>query len=119
MGDEMMTDDDLDSLFAAARANAPRPPAALVARVLADADARPAAASPAPPQRSAPGFWASLGALFGGGGALAGMVTATLAGVWFGFAQPVELGAMSALLTDDSAAIELMPGLDALLDEAP
>lgn len=114
-----MTDDDLDSLFAAARAETPRPPAALTARVMLDAET---AARGAPvPRRAAerPGLLASLAAIFGGGGALAGMVTATLAGFWIGFAQPVELGVMSAVLNTDTAEIDMMPGIDALLDEAP
>ena len=114
-----MKDDDLDSLFAAARAHPPRPPADLVTRVLADADALclPSQVARNAPRRS--GLWSSLGALFGGGGALAGMMTATVAGFWLGFAPPSDLGVMSSLLGADSAAIELMPGLDALLDEAP
>lgn len=117
----MMTEDDLESLFATARTPAVQAPAALTARVLADADARMRPAAPAPQQASPsrPGLWASLGAVFGGGGALAGMVTATLAGFWIGFAQPGDLGAMSAVLSGSAAEIDMMPGIDALLDETP
>jgi len=126
-----MTEDDLEMLFAAARDPAAQPlsllpSSALTARVLADADAEMPAitaaatavprpiAVPRSPRRA--GLWGLFG---GGGGAFAGMVTATLAGFWIGFAQPVELGAMSALLTGASAEVDMMPGLDALLDEAP
>ena len=123
-----MTDDDLDTLFAAARAEVAQPPAALVARVIADAEATlvaktapQAAPSPAtsPATRSGGARWSGLAALFGGSGALAGMVTATVAGFWIGFAQPVQLDAMSAVLTGTAAEIDMMPGLDALLDEVP
>ncbi|NEY91887.1 dihydroorotate dehydrogenase [Tabrizicola oligotrophica] len=114
-----MTDDDLDGLFAAARAEAPRPSAALSARVISDAEAALQAAPAARRAPERPGLLASLAAIFGGGGALAGMVTATLAGFWIGFAQPVELGVMSAVLNTDTAEIDMMPGIDALLDEAP
>ena len=115
----MMTDDDLDSLFAAARAAPALPSAALSSRVLADAAAecpRPALAMPRP---SRPGVLARLRAVFGGGGALAGMVTATLAGFWIGFAQPVDFSLTAALLIPETEQIDLMPGIDALLDEAP
>lgn len=114
-----MTEDDLDGLFADARAAAPQPPAALSARVLADAAQslpRPElVARPAP----RPGFWARLGVALGGGGALAGMATATLAGFWIGFSQPLDLSILGGLLGPEAAEIELMPGIDALLEEAP
>lgn len=115
-----MTDDDLDLLFAAARAEGPRPSAALQARVIADAESGLSArVAVAPVSRPRPGLWSGLAALFGGSGVLAGMATATIAGFWIGFAQPVQLGTMSAVLTGVSAEMDMMPGLDALLDEAP
>lgn len=116
-----MTDDDLDQFFAAARADAPRPGAALQARVIAEAEALVPGLVQSAPHKAAPrpGLWSALAALFGGSGVLAGMATATIAGFWIGFAQPVQLGAMSAVLTGTSAEIDMMPGLDALLDEAP
>lgn len=115
-----MTEDDLNGLFTNARHAAPQVPAGLTARVLADAMAEMPALPPLPqPLRAKPRIWASLGTLFGGGGALAGMVTATLAGFWIGFAQPIEIGAMATVFTGQAAEIDMMPGLDALLDEAP
>lgn len=129
MGNDRMTEDDLDSLFAAARDDRPAPPAALTARVLADAAdwagpvavvpaaPTPAAPTPAAPHRPSP--LAALVRLFGGSGALAGMATATVAGFWIGFAQPMEAGLVSAMLGAESAEIDLMPGLDALLNEVP
>ena len=67
-----MNDDDLESLFAAARGAAPHPPAGLAARVLADADAALALppAAPAPSRRRLP-LWSALAGVFGGSGALA------------------------------------------------
>lgn len=118
----MMTEDDLDALFAIAKSSTPQPSSVLTQRVLADADAemelyvKDAAPSRMPVRA---GFWATLSAAFGGGGALAGMVTATVAGFYIGFAQPVDTALVTAVLGGDSAMIDLMPGLDALLDETP
>ena len=119
-----MTEDDLDQLFAAARAEAVSAPADLTTRVISDAEAEILAADlmmRVQPQahRKTPGVFAHLAGLFGGTGALAGMLTATVAGFWLGFAQPAPLGTMSTALTGASAEIDMMPGIDALLDEAP
>lgn len=134
-----MTEDDLDPLFAAARAEPSRLPAGLMARVIAEAEAEiqatgiqaagiqvtgiqatgPSALAATRVQAQASGLWRGLAGLFGGAGALAGMLTATIAGFWIGFADPAPLGAMSAALTGSSAEIDMMPGIDALLDEAP
>ena len=122
----MMDDETLDHLFAAAREDARPVPAGLTLRVLDDAaevQAAPSFAAPfvasAPPAPRRSGFLASLAAVFGGMGALSGMATAAVAGFWIGFAQPAQLDAMNGLLTGASAEIDMMPGLDALLDEAP
>lgn len=129
-----MSEDHLDSLFAAARAEPLRPPRGLSARVLDDAARHmasvappPALLSPALLSRAAPprpGLWAALSTAFGGGGALAGMVTATVAGFYIGFAQPIDTGIVTAVLAGDAAGgeigqLDMMPGIDALLDEAP
>lgn len=123
-----MTDDDLENLFATARADVPRPSAGLTARVLADAEGLMTAAPerlaiPRPaPERAAPerpGLWAALSAAFGGSGALAGMATATVAGFYIGFAQPVNTGLVTSVLGGEIAELDMMPGIDALLDEAP
>ncbi len=119
-----MTDTDLDDLFATARGAGPVPGPALSARVLADADAVMAARVVGPRvvgpavARTSPGFWASLVGLFGGSGAVAGMLTATIAGFYLGFAQPMDAFAVSAL-AGEAVDIEMMPGLDALLEDAP
>ena len=120
-----MTKDRLDDLFAAARAAAPELPASLSERVLADALAQQAdvvAQVPARVQMQRPvrgGVWAWLRAGFGGGGALAGMVAATLAGFYIGFAVPVEPAFLGAALGLEITEIDMMPGLDALLEEVP
>lgn len=110
--------DDLNALFAAAKADVAEPSEALMARVMADAQehqpkfVRRAVASPTP----VIGFWAGLAAIFGGGGALAGIGSAAIAGLFIGFMQPVDLGLINegfASVTLDS--VELMPGVDALL----
>lgn len=126
MGAGMNGMDDLDDLFAAARADRPRPSDALMARVLADAAAlQPEPALPARPRPAAPaapgGFWAALSALFGGGGVLAGMGTAAAAGLFLGFAQPAPVAALTAALsagtTTTTDALDLTSGIDALLAE--
>lgn len=97
------------------------PSAALTARVLADAhrlqprnDALKAVAG-----TSGPGIWAMLAAVFGGGGILAGMGTAAVAGLYLGLVQPTSfLTLTDALLnTTRMDSLDLMPGIDALLTE--
>lgn len=108
--DKMLRDDELEGLFAAARAQTPVPSADLMARILADAEAQ-AVPEPAPatggrtggrPVRPTRGFWAALVAGLGGWPVLAGMATATVAGVWLGFATPEALDTMAGGI--------LMPG---------
>ena len=86
-----MQDTDLDDLFAKARADSPVPSAALVTRILDDADAiQQSRAAPAhsPEQRRRFSWIAAIG----GGGVFAGLATATLAGLWLGIAQPAPVG---------------------------
>lgn len=96
--DRMIDDAGLEAFFTAARAEAPVPSESLMARIVADAEAETAARAAAkarPARQSRPGLLAvALGAL-GGWPALAGMVTATVAGVWFGFAAPDEVNALA------------------------
>ena len=84
----------LDALFGQAQAAKLHPvPDALMARVLADADAAmPRAPAPALALAPRPAGWLTvLVTYLGGRGAVAGMVSAGLAGVWIGLAQPVTL----------------------------
>lgn len=122
-GTEMDRNDDrLDGFFAAARAAAPEPSAALLARILADAEAaapRPDAARGAAVRRrggamTAFGGW--LGAL-GGWGGLGGLATATVAGLWFGYADPSDDGSFAGVLAGSLGATvttEILPGGDSV-----
>ncbi|EEW25662.1 hypothetical protein [Rhodobacter ferrooxidans] len=110
---------DLDDLFAMARADAPDASPALMARVLQDAlDNQPVPASPrrAPPAK---GFWSVLVAAVGGGAGLAGLGSATLAGLFFGLVQPAPLTALTEVLWQDTAVdqVELFPSIDDFLTE--
>lgn len=109
--------DDLDAIFASAKSGAMQPSDALMARVLADADAhqprRQIQAAP-PPVRM--GFFAGLSALFGGAGALAGIGSAALAGLFIGFVQPSAITSIVGYETATTIdTVELMPDITALL----
>jgi ferric-dicitrate binding protein FerR (iron transport regulator) len=115
----MSEDTDLDLVFAAARAARPQPPDALTARVLADAyaaqPAAPIARRAAPPPR---GVWGRLSEILGGGGVLAGLGTAAVAGVWLGYADPAGMDWLTgALLPTLSGDVQLMQADDLFLGE--
>ena len=132
---DMLDDMALEAFFEAGRAKPPQPSQDLMARIMADAVAempapRPIARPVTPPARKPvrkPGLLAGLIAGIGGWPALAGMATATVAGVWIGFAQPDTLNtwAGGALLsTSDTATSydleDLVPSygsFDTLLEE--
>lgn len=113
--------DDLDALFAAARRSEVPPSDALMARVLADAAGLQPEPAPivqvVPPRKT--GVWGGLSALFGGGGVLAGLGTVAMAGFYIGFAQPdtVMMLADGFIAGSSVEAVDLMPGVDALLTE--
>lgn len=125
-----MRDSDLEDLFAEARTRAPAPSDALMARIMADAVAHqpppPAPVRPAAPTRSA-GLSGWLAGLRGGMLAGAGMVTATLAGVWIGFAQPSPMVPVTDALwqpafqeidtVDLQPSLDLITSLDGLMTE--
>lgn len=84
----MMAEDDmeLDQLFAQARQNRPELPDDLAVRILTDAEAvRLDRLKPAAPQRSA---WTRILEGIGGWQSMGGLVAASAAGVWIGFAAP-------------------------------
>ncbi len=114
-----LRDKDLDGGFGALRAAAPIPSAALLVRIEADAEAeRLKRHDPRKSVRPAPPLWSRLIAVLGGGPAFAGLVGATVAGVWLGVAQPAPV----SVVTDEIAVvlgadfgfdqIELIPTLD-------
>jgi hypothetical protein len=118
---DMLSDAALEDIFAAARAHAPEPSGAMMARILADAEHVQATRAGAFRPRAAalPGRWDRIVEVLGGWTALAGFVTATLAGVWLGFASPDRLNTLSGgLLLPDSAAVyaleDILPADDGL-----
>jgi hypothetical protein len=113
--------DDLDDLFAQAKTGTMEPSGDLMARVLADAarvQPQPQTARRSEPTRNL-GVWAGLAALFGGGGALAGLGSAAVAGLFIGFVQPTSLTALADAWSGETQldSVDLMPGIDALLTE--
>jgi hypothetical protein len=130
-------DHDLDRLLAEmAGTSAPPPGAALMARILADAAreqpqpplAYPPRAVPMPergsinltPPSGGGGWLVGLADFFGGRGALAGMMLATVAGLYLGVAQPATLNALTSLYTGTTAPLDnldLLSGSDSLWTE--
>ena len=113
-----MTDDDLDDLFAQARSKVAQPSAALMARILADA----AAMQPRPPVlrvRARFGL-AALVAALGGAGAMAGLATAAVAGLWIGLAPPAAVDDLAATLwaSADGDSVDLFPDLEGMFSDA-
>ena len=78
--------DPLDDFFEAGRADRAAPDPALMARILADAEAVAAARAAPGPRRE--GRLSAVLRGIGGWPALAGLATATAAGVWIGIAMP-------------------------------
>lgn len=117
-------DEDLEALFAAARAAAPQPSAALLARVVADAYAeQPAGRADPGPIPTAGGAFRRWFAGLGGGPVWAGLASVAVAGIWIGFAQPAPVSSLTervseALGQDDAFDyVELIPSFDALAVE--
>jgi len=94
MKDETQAGADLEPFFAAARACAPEPSAALMARVAQAAEeAMQAQRVPlrGPVPARAP-LAERLGALLGGWPAMAGLAAAVLVGLWIGAGLPAAVG---------------------------
>ncbi len=106
----------LVAVFAAARAAAPEPSAVFLARVLADAEAVQAQRrAPVPSRPARQGRWRGILAALGGWGAAGGLATATLAGLWLGFAGAQGTGAVAGLLAGEDEQIgtlDLIPDFD-------
>lgn len=113
-----MQDSDLDDLFGQARAARPEPSADLMARILVDAEQHQPVAHVRSPTVGR-GFWQAALAMIGGGGALAGLSTATLAGLWIGFAQPAPVSMLTDVIWADETmdTVELIPSFDDILIE--
>lgn len=118
MAEDDLNDRELDSFFAAARADAPLPSGTLLARVLADAEAamiRPAGPAPAVRAASRGGLIDAALAAIGGWAGLGGLATATAAGVWIGFAGLADPLAAGEGLFTPSLSVELMPEADSFV----
>jgi hypothetical protein len=119
----MMDDKDLDQFFASARESRPVPSTDLMARVLTDAyEAQPTPVAPArsvaPPPSGVLRMFADLAQALGGKGALAGLGTAAIAGVWLGYSGPSGLDWLtSALLSGGISDVEMIAVDDLFLSE--
>jgi hypothetical protein len=120
--------DGLDAFFEAGRAEAPALSDALLARIVVDAarvQAAPQAAKPGPvAPRRRPGLWHTLSLAIGGRGAVAGLLSATLAGIWLGFSPPAQLAPLTRSITQSVLGeataldgLDLIPALDTVLTE--
>lgn len=119
------SEQELEELLQLAAKAGPDPSDALLARVMADADAvlaeRSAASATAlgSVPTTASGGW--LNRLLGGIGgwpAVAGLATATVAGVWIGYAQPASFsGVAGGLLAGETAYDlgDLLPDYNSVL----
>ena len=119
-----LTDSELDRLLANAAASGPEPSEALLARVMADADAvlaeRGAGAGLAPVGAVPRGWLRSFADAIGGWPAIAGLATATVAGIWIGYAQPGSVSGIADGFLATGASYDLgdfMPEYDTLLVE--
>ena len=123
-------DIDLDGLFAAAKATPAPVSADLLSRVMEDAlDAQlvNAATPPLPAHvqdHKIARFWRGVVEAIGGWPAVAGLATASVAGVWIGFSPALGVGdAMAGVIGTTSAAsgdtyfVDLMPEYDFDLGE--
>ena len=108
----------LEADFATARDAAPDPSDALMARVMADADAVQAEMArargmPAAPRRGLAGVWRALG----GWPAVAGLSTAAVTGIWIGVAPPDALAVTAQSVLGSDVLLALDGGDDVFLTE--
>lgn len=101
--------DTLDAAFAAARRPDPAPSEALMARVLADAEAaqsRPATREPRPTR------WSGFFDLLGGWPAVSGLAAAGVAGLWLGLAPPASVEDLAGTLLGNVTEVSILGDLD-------
>lgn len=120
--DTMITDQELEQFFEAGRAGAPVPSDDLMARVLADAAALQARPAPVVPPVPRAGWVQRVLTQLGGWPAVAGLATATMAGVWIGYAAPAGLDSLTASVWPGSAdsgydVVDMIPSLSGFLVE--
>ena len=114
-----MDDAELDRHFTAARARPPEASADLMERAMADALAHqpPALAPSAAPVRQR---WSAALAWLAAAAMPAGLVTATLVGVWFGISAGDMVSQQAAVLMETDLGLELVyrfPAFDGFLEE--
>lgn len=113
--------DSLNGFFAAARATAPQPSDALMARV--QADAARAAAAMAPPRAGRPGGWGRVVDRVvrwrpgGAGAVVAGLAAAALSGLWLGLAGSDAVATLETALWGADPLLGLEAEFDLLLAE--
>lgn len=113
MTEEKFENQQLDDLFREERELSQYPPADLMSRVLADALGTQADFSP-PPRPTRRAFWQDLFRVLGGWPSMAGLATATVAGVWLGAFPPEALPSAADAylgLSDAGYLIDTAPGL--------
>lgn len=113
-------DSALERVFADARAAAPLPSAALLARIETDAlrEQKGRVRTVPPVARRRQSVVGRFLDLLGGPRLAAGLATATLVGLWIGWVQPAPLAGLTDRLDDRLSglsapeSIELIPALD-------
>ena len=113
MTDKDPQKDPLEGFFDAARATAPQPSEDLMARVLADANALQPQAAPLASVVKRPGWLSALG----GWPALAGLATATVAGVVIGVTDPTSVGDIAFYSFDDAYDFSTFGGFELGLED--
>lgn len=108
-------DERLDDLLAQARDLRPRPSEALMARIMADAEAEAPAREPAAPRGAAAdpartGRLRAWAELLGGWPALGGLAASAVLGLGLGFAQPPAVSGLLASIWGGGVSVTL--GLD-------
>ncbi|WP_176438431.1 dihydroorotate dehydrogenase [Actibacterium lipolyticum] len=115
-------DQELELFFAAARDDAPVPSDDLMARVFADSvENMPSGAGIVPAPLVKDGVVTRFLKAIGGWPALAGLATATMAGVWIGYSAPAGLATVTGgvLASSDTGydIVDLIPSMDGFLME--
>lgn len=111
------TDDAVEALLAQAKSDRPVPSDALMARVLADADAAQIAdQGPDLSSQAKSGLWHQIWQGLGGWPALGGLATATCAGVWLGVYPPQSMATVTETLLGGSSSVS--PLIDMSLEGA-
>ncbi|TCP60835.1 hypothetical protein EV663_1079 [Rhodovulum bhavnagarense] len=120
-----ITDEALEALFQVGRDTGPAPSAALLARVMDDAMAEAGVRAaplvvgkqtPTPATRR--GVIGAMLSTLGGWPSMAGLASATVAGIWIGYADPAALDIVTTVMLGGGyEPVDLVPSLDTFLQE--